>query len=95
MYDDITDRNQRFGIDIHGEHFIPFEMKGTNIYFESRVPSKWELQNCRIITMTDDSIWDPSEVQIAALETPIGSHDQYVQLTDNPLSGISDALEDD
>jgi hypothetical protein len=40
--DDITDRNQRFGINIHGEYFIPLEMKGTNVYFvNSRVPSKW------------------------------------------------------
>jgi hypothetical protein len=70
--DDITDQNRCFGIDIHGEYLIPFQMKGTNIYFESRVPSKWELQNCRIITMTDDNVWDPTAVKIAALMTPNG-----------------------
>jgi hypothetical protein len=60
--DDITDRNRRFGIDIHGDLFIPFEMKGTVISFESRVPTKWELQNCRIVTVTSDEVWDPTKV---------------------------------
>jgi hypothetical protein len=66
--DDITDRNRRFGIEVHSDFFIPFEMKGTTIYFESRVPSKWEMQNCRIIVMTDNSVWDPENVTIASIK---------------------------
>jgi hypothetical protein len=92
--DDITDRNRRFGIDIHGEHFIPFEMKGTNIYFDSRVPSKWELQNCRIITMTDDNVWDPTVVKIAAVTTPNGNNHCGERMTDNPLRGLSDVFDE-
>jgi hypothetical protein len=92
--DDITDQNRRFGIDIHGEYFIPFQMKGTNIYFESRVPSKWELQNCRIITITDDNVWDPTAVKIAALMTPNGTKHYDGRRTDNPLRGLSDVFDE-
>jgi hypothetical protein len=46
--DDTTDR-----IDLYGELFIPFEMKGTMIHLDSRVPTKWEMQNCCIIVVTD------------------------------------------
>lgn len=51
-------------------------MKGTNVYFESRVPSKWEMQNCRIVTMTDDAPWDPANITIAAV-SPADVTDRY------------------
>jgi hypothetical protein len=35
--DDITDRNRRFGIDIHSDIFIPFEMKGTIVLFTNQM----------------------------------------------------------
>jgi hypothetical protein len=72
--DDITDQNRRFGIDLYGELFIPFEMKGTTIYFDSRVPTKWKMQNCRIIVVTDDSSWDPANVTIAVVTTSHRCH---------------------
>jgi hypothetical protein len=44
--DDPTDHGRVFGIT--GENFtIPFEITGTTIFFSSRAPSRWELQNCR------------------------------------------------
>jgi hypothetical protein len=91
--DDITDRNRRFGIDIHGDLFIPFEMKGTVISFESRVPTKWELQNCRIVTVTSDEVWDPTKVRIAAV-SPNGSRDPDDGRLENPLRAISDAYDE-
>jgi hypothetical protein len=91
--DDITDRTRRFGIDIHGELFIPFEMKGTIVSFESRVPTKWELQNCRMITVTSDKPWDPTSVTISAV-TPARQSNLTIQRTDNPLCGISDAYDE-
>jgi len=70
--DDVTDKARDFGINIDDEFVIPFEMTGTTIYFESRVPSNWELDNCRIIVMTDESTWDPNTVSIAtATSEPI------------------------
>jgi hypothetical protein len=89
--DDITDRQRRFGIDLYGELFIPFEMKGTTIYFESRVPTKWEIQNCRIIVVTDASTWDPGNVTIATVTTPTGVTDR---MTDNPLTELSTAYDE-
>jgi hypothetical protein len=87
--DDITDWNRRFGIELYGESFIPFEMKGTTIYFESRVPTNWEMQNCRVVVVTDNSSWDPANVTIAALSTPMGVTSEHGWLTDNPLTGLS------
>jgi hypothetical protein len=92
--DDITDRHRRFGIDVNGECFIPFSMKGTNIYFESRVPSRWEMQNCRTIVMTDASNWDPSEVTIASLNR--GLPDAIIpERVANPLIGLSEVYDED
>jgi hypothetical protein len=51
MCDDITDQQCQFGINLYGELFIPLEMKGMTIYFELRVPTKWEMQNCRILLL--------------------------------------------
>lgn len=55
--DDITDRNRTFGIDVDNEFVIPFTMEGTTISFTSRVPTRWEMENCRIFIMTDESPW--------------------------------------
>jgi hypothetical protein len=65
-----TDKNRSFGIDVDGEFVIPFQMSGTTIAFESRVPSPWEMDNCRVFVMTHDSTWDSMTVQISTV-TPI------------------------
>jgi hypothetical protein len=59
--DDPTDSSRPFGISCK-DVFIPFQMDGTTIYFESRVPTPWELENCKGIQVTDDSVWNPSNV---------------------------------
>ena len=65
LCDDVTDRNREFGILLEDYAMtIPFAMSGTTVYFESRVPSQWELQNCNTIIMTDES-WDPATVSLA------------------------------
>jgi hypothetical protein len=53
--DDVTDKARAFGININDEFVIPFTMTGTTISFETRVPSNWELDNCRFVVMTDES----------------------------------------
>jgi hypothetical protein len=65
--DDVTDKNWSFGIEIDDEFVIPFRMSGTTIFFDSRVPSRWEMDNCRVFVMTHDSTWDPTTVQIASV----------------------------
>ena len=67
--DDPTDKNRHFGITYDDEHTIPFQMEGTTVYFETRAPTTWELQNCKVITVTDENVWDTSTVTISRLIT--------------------------
>jgi hypothetical protein len=92
LCDDITDRSRPFGIDIDSEFIIPFTMSGTNIYFQSRVPSQWELENCRTFVMTHDSTWEPTTVTIATV-TPTNAQaiDDRVS---TELSSVSDVYDD-
>jgi hypothetical protein len=49
--DNPTDHDQPFRIS--GNDFtILFEASGTTIFFSSRVQTKWELKNCRVVEMT-------------------------------------------
>jgi hypothetical protein len=79
--DDITDKARPFGINIDNELVIPFTVSGTNIYFQSQVPSQWELSNCRTFVITHDSTWDPTTVIIASV-TPTREllHNNHVSI---------------
>jgi hypothetical protein len=66
--DDPTDSTRLFGISCE-QAVVPFRMDGTTVYFESRVPTAWELENCRNIEMTDSTVWNPSSVTIASVTT--------------------------
>ncbi len=63
--DDPTDSTRPFGITITNVVHVPFKMDGTTVYFETRVPTQYELENCKTIQMTDDTVWEPSSVSIA------------------------------
>ena len=70
--DDPTDKAREFGIT--GDDFlIPFAMEGTTIFFNSHVPTRWEMENCRVIEMTDDNPWNPMAVNIASVGSSIPS----------------------
>jgi len=58
--DDPWDEYRTLGVDCE-DAFIPFEMDGTNVFFETRVPTDWELLNLPVIPITGDT-WDPSTV---------------------------------
>jgi hypothetical protein len=66
--DDIADGDRFFGIELEEDARLPFEMEGTRISFESRVPTAWEMnnENCRHYVVTCGHPWDPSAVKIAA-----------------------------
>ena len=51
--DDPYDKSRPFGID-HEDIFIPFQTKGSAVYFDSFVPSDSDLERCRHIMLTDD-----------------------------------------
>jgi hypothetical protein len=86
LCDDVTDTNRFFGIETE-DVSIPFTMKGTNIFFETRVPTMWEMDNCRMIVMTDDAVWEPDNVSIAQI---LSDRDSY----SDELSSISDVFSD-
>jgi hypothetical protein len=66
--DDVTDKERSFGIQLDEDLIIPFKMDGTVVYFDTRVPSELEMDNCRIYAMTDDAPWDPSNVKIGKIK---------------------------
>jgi hypothetical protein len=66
--DDVTDKERLFGIQLDEDLLIPFKMDGTVIYFDTRAPSKLEMDNFRIYAMTDDTSWDPSNVKIGKIK---------------------------
>ena len=62
--DDPTDKTRAFGItgvDFH----VAFKIQGTTVYFETRVPTSWEYENCRFLELTCDTPWNPGEVNIS------------------------------
>ena len=65
--DDITDKNRRFGIEADNMLYIPFDMKGTVISFDSHVLTDQELQDCRHVMMMSDEQWNPATVSLAAI----------------------------
>jgi hypothetical protein len=44
---------------------IPLAMHGSTCYFDSRVPSKYELDNYPRIVMTNDELWDPASLRLS------------------------------
>ena len=62
--DDPTDTTRDFGI-LGDDFSVPFQMSGTIVFFESRVPTPWEYNNCRTFELTLDTPWNPGEVNIA------------------------------
>jgi hypothetical protein len=67
--DDPTDTTRPFGISTGEGLFVPFQMEGTTVYFETRVPTGWELENCKSIQVTDSTVWNPSNVTIAGVSS--------------------------
>ncbi len=69
--DDPTDSTRVFGATLD-DTVIPFKMDGTVVYFESSVPSRYELDNCKTVIMTDGNVWDPTNVRIASVSVMSG-----------------------
>ena len=63
-WDNPFDKERNFGIEIDNTTFIPFQSKGTKIYFESRTPTYEELRDCRKIEMTSMDEWNPGDVEL-------------------------------
>jgi len=66
--DDPTDPNRDIGMDFPENCFLPFKMRGTTCYFQSRSPDAEELESCRTFQVSDANHWDPTdEISISAI----------------------------
>lgn len=63
--DDPANSTRAFGITAANVVHVQFKMDGTTVYFETRVPTQYELENCKTIQLSDDTVWESSSVSIA------------------------------
>ena len=59
--DDPTDGNRKLGMELPDDYFVPFAMRGTTCYFESRSPDTSELETCQKFLVSDANTWNPTE----------------------------------
>lgn len=67
--DDPTDTERPFGLQLEKETVIPFALDGTIIHFNTRVPTQVELDDCRHVTLTADTNWDPATISLRSVQT--------------------------
>ena len=67
---DPTNKTRAFGISGR-VFFIPSQMTGTTVFFNSRAPTKWEYESCCTVELTFDTPWNPGEVNIARASSSI------------------------
>ena len=84
LCDDPWDPHRAIGLDV-GDVFIPFMASGPNLYFETRVPSDWEMSHLQVIELTAPH-WDPS-----TLNMPVTHDDEAKYRTLDALSGLSES----
>ena len=60
-------RDEQLCIQIGDDLFLPLDFKGTKCLFESRSPSRDELNNCVHLHLTSTKEWEPSEVDLRSL----------------------------
>jgi len=51
--DDPTDQHRGIGMELLDNYFLPYKMRGTTCYFESRSPDVEELESCRTFQVSD------------------------------------------
>jgi hypothetical protein len=64
FWDNPYDKDKELSIQVDRGPTIPLEYVGTKLQFESRVPTRQELENCEHIEMTSDKLWEPGEVKL-------------------------------
>ena len=58
--DDPTDEYRKIGMELSGDYVVPFQMKGSTCYFQSRSPSLSEIETCRTFRVSNTDSWDPT-----------------------------------
>ena len=65
--DDPCDSNRPLELDLNGI-FIPLHGSGPNLFFESSVPTDWEMDNFPIIELTAP-VWNPADLHMSRLHS--------------------------
>jgi hypothetical protein len=97
VQDDPTRHDEPFGITTD-QLYIPFQIDGTTVYFDTRAPTLHEMENLPYAVLTSEERWDPSRVRLRisattsyqAIETDL----DRPCVTDSILSSISPTLVD-
>lgn len=89
VQDDYTRTNEEFGIRT-SDMFIPFQMRGAAVYFESRTPTPSELENLPHIVITSRDKWDPQQRPLRLAPTMRSS--DATSASDYALLNVSSAL---
>ena len=88
VWDNPYDKEHELSIEVTGELTIPLGMEGTKTTFQSRAPTKEELDTCPHIQMTSDYDWQPTTVRLGKVQT---TQDDRIIMTmneqSNPLAG--------
>ena len=56
-----------YALKVDDKALIPLKSKGTNCVFESRVPTRRELDSCTHYDMKNDAEWNPQAVDLRSL----------------------------
>ena len=93
VWDNPFDKTRGTLIDIDDELKVPLTTRGTKIFFNTRVPTRYELDNCQHIDMTGSRPWEPSTVTLSEVKAHIRNEaytDPYCD--ENLLSSINPCL---
>jgi len=71
--------------------------QGTKILFESRAPTREELQECPMIQLTGKKEWNPKQVEMEMSEVMVSTRENYIdedllESIDLSLSGLKEKL---
>ena len=59
--DDPTDQHRKIGMELPDKYFLPFKMRRTTYYFESRSPDVEQIESYRTFQVSDAHHWDSME----------------------------------
>ena len=67
-WDNPYEKYHQLGIELEGSLRIPMMFSGTKLRFESRVPTRLELETCEHIELTSRAAWNPDVVKLGEVK---------------------------
>jgi len=61
---------EEFGLELSNRNWIPLLTAGTTIFYDSRVPTQTELQDCRRVYLKYDAEWNSARVSLQGTGSP-------------------------